>query len=165
MDKDKNIHKELEELSPFLAGLKGKKEEIEVPKNYFHYLENSVMQQVQLEENPVLQATKVETVSFWNRLFSSKRIIGLATVILLIIVGTYFNQTTMDTSEASLQFADLTDAEILDYLTDNVETLDIYSLSDLDADDSILEMIDFEEGEGDYLFEESSMDIFSEEIF
>ncbi len=165
MDKDKNIHKELEEISPFLAKMKGKKEEIETPENYFHYLENSVMQQVQLEQNPVLQKKEIRTISFWSRFFSLRVITGLASVILLIVVGIYFNQTAIDTSGDSLQFADLTDAEILNYLTDNVETLDIYSLSDLDVDDSILDVIDLEEGEGDYLFEESSMDIFSDEIF
>ncbi len=164
MDKEKNIDKELEELSPFLAEMKSKKENIEMPENYFHYLENSVMQQVELENVPILQNEKGESIPFWNRLFLSRTIVGLASVVLLITAGIYFSKGEIETSE-SLQLADLTDTEILNYLSENVEILDIYSLNELDTDVSILDMIDLDEGEVDYLLEESSTDFFNDEIF
>lgn len=165
MDKDKNIHKELEDLSPFLAKMKDKEETIEMPDNYFHYLENSVMQQVQLENTPVLPTNEGVSIPFWSHFFSRRVIMSLASVVLLIIAGVYLNETKTDISNDALQFADLTDTEILNYLTDNAEGLDIYSLSDLDEDASILDMIDLGEEDVDYLFEESSIDIFSEEVF
>ena len=165
MIRDKNIHKELEELSPFLVKMKGEKEEIEMPENYFHYLENSVMQQVQLEKIPTFQAAEGNSASFWSRFFSLRGIMGLASIVLLIVAGVYFSQYELEMSNNSLQFAELTDAEILDYLTENAEVLDIYSLSELDAESSVLDMIDFEEGDADYFLEDSSTDIFSEELF
>lgn len=165
MDKDKDIHKELEELSPLLAKMKEQKEVVEMPDNYFHYLENSVMQQVQLENTPVLQTVGGTPISLWSRFFSVRGIMGLASVVLLAIAGIYFNQAGTATSTNSLQFADLTDTEILNYLTDNAEILDIYSLSELEEDASILDMIDLGEGDVDYLLEEGSIDVFSEEIF
>lgn len=165
MDKDNNIQKELEELSPLLARMKDKKETVKIPDNYFHYLENSVMQQVQLENRPVLQINKRESISLWSRFFSGRLIVGFASVVLLVLAGVYFNQMGGDISDNSLQLADLTDAEIFNYLTDNAEVLDIYSLSEFEDDVSILDMIDLEEGELDYFFEESSTDILSEELF
>lgn len=165
MNKDKNIHKELEELSPLLAKMKNKKEKVEIPENYFHYLESSVMQQVALENTPGLQTTQGISISIWKRLFSPRGIMGLTSIVLLIVAGVYFSQSGTEISNNSLQFADLTDTEILDYLTDNAESLDIYSLNQLDDESSVLDMIDLEEGEADYLLEESSTDIFSEEIF
>ncbi|MGK0365769.1 MAG: hypothetical protein ACI85O_002837 [Saprospiraceae bacterium] len=165
MNKDKNIYTELEELSPFLAKMKSKKETVEMPENYFHYLENSVMQQVELENTPVLQTTEGVSKSLWIRLFLPRGIMGLASVVLLIVAGVYFNQSKVNTSNNSLQFAELTDTEILNYLADNAEVFDIYSLSEFNEETSILDMIDLEEGDIDYLLEENAIDIFNEEIF
>lgn len=164
MNKEKDIHKELEELSPLLAKMKSQKESIEMPENYFHYLENSVMQQVELENVPVLQKTETASIPFLHRLFLSRTVAGLASVILLIIAGIYLNTNRVEASEPS-QFADLTDTEILNYLADNAEILDIYSLDDLSTDASILDMVDLNEEDVDYLLEESFTDIFNEEIF
>jgi len=165
MDKDKNIQKELEELSPLLAKMKGEKKSVEVPENYFHYLENSVMQQVELESTPALQTTGVLTIPLWSRLFSPRGIMAFASVALLIVAAIYFNQADTSISNESLQFAELTDAEILDYLTDNADAIDIYSLTEVDAETSILDIIDLEEGDADYLLEETATEIITDEIF
>jgi hypothetical protein len=162
---NKDINRELEELSPLLARLKKEKEITEMPDNYFHYLENSLMQQVQLENIAVLKVDKKVSISFWNRFFSKRTISGLASGLLLVVGWNYFNQIEISAASNSLQFSELTDAEILNYLTDNAEALDIYSLSELDEDDSILDMIDFEEGDVEYLLNENATDIFSEELF
>lgn len=155
--KDKNVQKELEEISPFLAKLSGEKKKANTPENYFAYLENSVMQQVELEATPTLQTTAGTRVSLWNLLFSPRGAMSLASVALLIFAGFYFIKNDAVQSDTALQFADLTDAEILNYLTDNAETLDIYSL-DAAVDASVLEMIEFEEEEVDYLLEEVEID-------
>lgn len=162
--KEKNIKEELEGLSPFLANLYAKKEKVETPENYFSYLENSVMQQVELEVTPALPTTGETKISLWNRLFSSRGIMSFASVLLLVFSGFYLSQKQPLQGETALQFTDLTDAEILNYLTENVEDLDVYSLELATEETSTLDMIEFEEGETDYILEDVSTDIFIDEI-
>jgi len=163
--KEENIKKELEELSPLLAKLKAKKNKTEIPKNYFAYLENSVMQQVELEPTPVLQTTVGTTVPLWSHFFSWRGMMTFASVILLVLVGLFGGQRQALEESTVLQFADLTDAEILSYLTDNAEELDVYSLEVEAEENSALDMIEFEEGEADYFLEDVTTDVLADEIF
>jgi len=165
MKKDKDIYKELEEISPFLAKMKGKKEDIQLPDNYFHYLENSVMQQVELEETPVLQTVSGVSIPLWRSFFFSRAIVGFTSAILLIVAGFYFSRLGTDTSDNTLQFAELTDTEILSYLTENADALDIYSIEEENEDVSILDLIDLDEEGTDYLLEEISTETIIEEMF
>jgi hypothetical protein len=162
---NKNIHKELEELSPLLAKMKRKEQSIKMPDNYFHYLENSVMQQVQLEKTPVASKLKEDASSFWASFFLRSKFLALGSIALLILAVIYFVQIGADNSQESLQFAELTDTEILNYLADNAETLDIYSLSEFEEEASVLDMIDISEDDVDYFFEDNSNDILREDLF
>ena len=50
MREHKAIREELEELSPFLAKLKGQDEGFKVPKGYFDTLENNIFARIKAEE-------------------------------------------------------------------------------------------------------------------
>ncbi len=143
MKKDKNIKKELSELSPLLAKMKEETASDAAPENYFHLLENSIMEQVALESTPVLQTTTGQQVSVWQRLFSPFGAAGLATLLLVAGAFLFLQKQTVTTAEGGSfdsAFAELTDAEIFNYLAENAEMTDIISVENKNDASTVLEL-------------------------
>lgn len=147
-----DMKEELKELSPFLLEMKDKKQPIkEVPEHYFDFLENSIMEQVSLEQTPTLQTTTGQRVSIYSIFFNWK--MGLSLSVLFLVVAAFIFQKGMDsTGNAAMQFSDLTYDEMYQYMNDNIDTFDEYSLTD--EENSALDLIEINtESATEYLLE------------
>lgn len=153
---NKNSREELKELSPFLSKMKKKEDGFSTPENYFNYLENSIMEQVSLEPNPLGVSSREEKNKPWFSWFSAKTVASFASVLLLIGAGLFLiNQKTEPTTNVNT-FAELTEEEILNYLSDNIDDLDVYSIGELTEENtgSDFDMLDLDEKDMEYILEE-----------
>lgn len=160
MEKDKNIKEEIQDISPFLANLKGKEKQPDAPNNYFHFLENSIMEQVALEESPALQTTTGVQVPWWQSRLSAVFAGSFASV--LILLAAFFFFKGEEAKSHSFQMADLTDQEIINYLAVNGDFADFETVV-LEETETVLPFLS--EEEEDLLIQELSAEISDEEIF
>ena len=127
MDRKKEIKEELEQISPFLAGLK-KEQNFKVPTNYFNDLQEDLWKQVQPQPQRETQSTPKRT---WLEeielalasLFQPRMALSLASLLLLLTVGWYFMQPPVDSNsiaDASLPTLE----EVSDYLADHLDDFD-----------------------------------------
>jgi hypothetical protein len=124
-----DIKKELNELSPFLAGLK-KEDPFKTPKFYFDTLADKVLEKAkgevitthappQLEKHYSLS----ERINNWlSSILQPRNTIALATISILIVAGWFFikqqNKTTLEAT------ADISKEEIHRYITENIDEFD-----------------------------------------
>lgn len=165
MQKDKDIKDELKKLSPLLSEMKAKADRPQPPENYFHYLESSIMEQVATEPTPTVQTAGGVRISLWQRVFSPFGAAGLASVLLLAGAALFFIKKGDAPTTAGLQFAELTDAEIMDYLYESAEDLDIYSFELSEENETFLDFNEINSGEAEDYLLNLSTETLEEEIF
>ena len=132
MEENKNIKKELEDLSPWLHELKSKStpERKGPPKDYFQNFEDRLMHRIQeeeaLTEKPLVQETRLS--SWWKRilagLFQPKYAVGFSVAIIVVVFLTNNlgeNPTAPETSTSNLLLAELSVEETTDYILNNIQ--------------------------------------------
>ncbi len=127
-----NINKELEGLSPKLAKLRKVGEVPEVPKNLFHNMQQSVIQELKGE---VKTSTVPQKNPWWKAIFKPVPALAFATFLALVAAGIFFN-----TEKATEQFAieDISEEEILAYIDSNIEDFESASLLEITEDEDDL---------------------------
>jgi len=126
MDLEKNLKDELNELSPSLSRLDNK-EGFQLPPRYFEKLTEHVMHQVNADTESSTEAQPASwqqsLANFWTTLWQPRLVLGMATVALLILAGTFFfnNQTDND---SMLALSDISDEELSEYLVDHLDGFD-----------------------------------------
>lgn len=161
--KKEEIENELRDISPLLAKMRGKEVEQTPPDNYFQFLENSLMEQVSLEKTPVLQTTNGSQLTWQQRIFSPLSLGSLATFCLLVF-AVFFYIEPASSNASAMTMADLTDTEILNYLSENTDDLELETLNMAAEDLSVFDLFNFVEGEEDKVLEDISLESLSEEI-
>jgi len=134
MKENQEIRNELEEISPFLAGMK-KEQPFKVPAQYFEQLQDDVLQQVkaetQKEANPGLSWLDRGIASFLL-LFQPRYAVGFASIAILLVAGIYFSRIETDSTAVSKNtFADLDMEETQEYIASNIEEFESEWLMDL----------------------------------
>lgn len=147
-DNKKNIQEELSEIAPFLAQLKADETSIEtfnVPNDYFNQLANNIFNQTILQPEVATQTVVKPIVpqkNTWSNigryfqwLWNPGTAVVLTSTVILVVAGFYLmNQESTDYG------ADLTTADIKQYVEANIESFEIEQLSSLIADDEILDV-------------------------
>ncbi len=127
MKKEKNnIRKELEELSPLLAGLKNKSEPppFQTPEHYFHQLTHQVMEQVKLEPNPHgPKKTPDAAGAWWRRLLNPRLATAFAAAVVLLVAAVWLWQAQSGPDEAVA--AELTTEEMDRYVSVNIDEYEL----------------------------------------
>ena len=132
MEENKNIKKELEDLSPWLHELKSKStpERKVPPKDYFQNFEDRLMNRIQ-EEDALTEKLLVENTnlsSWWKKtlagLFQPKYAVGFSVAIIVVVFLTNNlgeNPTAPETSTSNLLLAELSVEETTDYILNNIQ--------------------------------------------
>ncbi|MCP4439816.1 MAG: hypothetical protein GY810_12805 [Aureispira sp.] len=136
-DHKKEIAEELNEISPFLAKLKKeKKPQSGLPSNYFNNFGDRLLSRIKEEEalTPKTTANAKKDNSFWAKiswLFRPQYAIGLATMLILVVVGiNMLNQTpaTVVNDNPEQLLAQLSADDLNIYIDEN---LDEFSTEDI----------------------------------
>lgn len=142
MKENKDIQKELESISPFLANMK-KKESFKVPAHYFEQLADDVIREAKRE---AFEADKSSTkdsvlVLLWNHLtslFQPKYAVRLASFAVLVVAGfltwQYFSNATVNTLDT---FAEVTVEDVEEYIAGNIEDFEGAWVEDIVSADDI----------------------------
>ena len=173
MEKDrKNIIKELEDLSPNLRKLKEVEpsfSDSDVPAGYFNRLPSQIMNQLELEPNPLSgSAPKTSTSSWWYRLFQARLALGLAAVTMLlvmvfVVIKPFESQEILVNNELDQEANQVSSEELYSYILDNLEDFDSEAILDLAADVPLDFILPNEMSGGDAELEEL-MDELLEEV-
>lgn len=136
MNRKNEIKEELKEHSPFLSKLKEEELPFKVPDRYFQNLQAEVLRQVKAEEAPA-KAQKIwleqllEQIKWW---LQPRPALALASMVLLVAVGLNFlSNNSTATSDFSL--ADLSEEEIRNYVSDNLDEFDLDLILQVNASD------------------------------
>ena len=161
MDQEKDIKKELEEISPFLAGL-DKKQDFKVPVNYFENLQDEIWekvrpQQVVVQEKQVSPTWLEQVEAFIASLFQPRMALAMASVLVLLTAGWFFLQDTEGTSLPLAEENPLFE-EASDYLAQHLDDFDAELLLQLELDDEELSQV----GESSFPGVEELDDFFDE---
>ena len=134
MKDNQDIRDELNEISPFLAGME-KKQPFKVPAQYFEQLQNDVLQELKAEA----QEDSQPGLSWLDRgiealllLLQPRYAVGFASVAILLVAGIYFSSMESDPiSNAESTFADLDIEETQEYIASNIDEFEAEWLMDL----------------------------------
>lgn len=135
MKPDKDIKKELEEISPLLAKLKKEQSQPELPANFFNNLQVDVIQELRPEfEKP--STTFVEKGIFvrlieWVR----KPQVAMAFGVSLLLIGVVFFIINQQTFPPQDPWANLSDESILEYLDENIDDFEAVSLMEISEEE------------------------------
>lgn len=135
MKPDKDIKKELEEISPLLAKLKKEQSQPELPANFFNNLQVDVIQELRPEfEKPsttfVEKGILVRLIE-WIRKPQVAMAFGVS--LLLIGVGIFF-LVPQDPSP-SLTWEAISEESILEYLDENIDDFEAVSLMEISEEE------------------------------
>ncbi len=135
MDEKDNIKKELEEIAPFLAGLK-KENPFEVPSNFFEQLPDQIMEQARL--TPVERLP--QKISWFDRLIASfafmlRPQVAFAAVCLAALTWTAIFMMQPDSVDQELA-NDSFLVEADNYIAANIDEFDTEWLADLAVEET-----------------------------
>lgn len=130
---EKNLHQELEELSPFLLQMRENSEGRSVPEGYFEQMQQSVLQQVK----PVILATKSSGVEIsaakndwlqdWVNIFTiwiqPRYALGFASIVGLVF-GVWFWQKNLQHSDECTTINCVPDEEVEQYIQEYISDFD-----------------------------------------
>ena len=139
MEPKKEIQEELEQISPFLAGL-DKTQNFKVPVNYFEEMQEDLWQKVAPESKSAPVAVQKKTwlsqLDEWlANWFQPRLALSLASLLLLLTAGWYFMSSVDGSEELVAVESSLLDDEAYDYFAQNFDEFDAELLSQLDFDD------------------------------
>jgi hypothetical protein len=133
MKKDKDgVRKELEGLSPLLHRLKKGHPDMpsdQLPKGYFHRMQDKVMGQLREEERQ--HRSSKSSVFQWgewlNQLFSPRLVASLATVLVLVVAGLWWMNHSDDihAGEGDIVWSSLSQSEVDAYVNENLDDFDL----------------------------------------
>ncbi len=129
---DNDINKELEGLSPKLAKRRKSVEVPEVPKNLFHNMQQSVIQELktEVENSPIPQKN-----AWWRFIFKPIPALAFATFLALVAAGIFFN---FDKETQQYAIDDISEEEILAYIDSNIEDFESASLLEITGNEDDL---------------------------
>ena len=162
MKPNNDIRKELEEISPFLAKLKDKKEGFEVPKDYFSTLADDIMEKCL----PVEGIKKVPPSKnrFWDwldnlltPLMQPRYAMALSSLVFVVFFAIYLWPSVQDNAEI-VAGQDVTREEVLTYVTDNLEDFDLELLAELDVEIDYNDLFELNEQELEEYINENVLD-------
>ena len=142
------IKKELEELSPFLANLKAKEDPFKVPTNYFDGLSDQIMGRIQEEVVVETIVEKQERVSWVDRLVEQIQLLlqpqyalSLASVVLLLVAGTYFfwPESNFNTPDLQTLTEGISEDELIQYLSTHIDEFEVNQFVDAGIQDLNIE--------------------------
>ncbi len=125
--REKNIKKELQEIAPMLAQLKGQKEGFEVPNLYFDKLEQNIFARIKAEEEAESwsaatpkatsksQLTPIQKISNW--LMRPQIAISFSLALVAVLAIGIFVFPTNDTNGELA----ISDEEALEYIENNID--------------------------------------------
>ena len=123
MNREEDIRKELEEISPFLSRLK-KENPFEVPADYFENLPDQILEQVRPTAQP---STPVARESWLDQLLNSlatllqpRPALALVSLALLVVAGIFLLRTNDPGQLAERTLAE----EAKDYIASNIDEVD-----------------------------------------
>jgi len=166
MDRKKEIEKELEDLSPFLAEMK-KKESFKVPENYFAELSANVWEEVQ-KEKVQTETTPVTTGPNWMEqmmqsvalLFQPRMALRLASVAVLLVAGILWMNNQTEGSTLADAEEGPTIEEAANYLAENIDDFDTDLLMQIELEESdLVDIYDY-----DFDFEEEDLDAILDDL-
>lgn len=143
MSKKQAIQKELEDISPFLAEIKKGKQAFQVPEDYFHKMQNEVLDQIKHNSSSAapsqtfFQKIITDSIRTIQLLIQPRYIIQVATFALLIAAGIYFLKPESNISPndktSSVFLADVSIEEINEYIEANIDDFELEELIDMAA--------------------------------
>ena len=155
--KEPNIHDELRNIAPELSKMKSS-EGYSVPPVYFKELQDKVMGKIQNEQKAPAGSWFSE---FVEHFFTPRYALALATVALIIVAGVVLKNGGNETS----MFASISVDDAYEYVYNNIdeyETVDLYTLTDTEYADNVLD--DFSNEELNYAIDALLEDIDSESL-
>jgi hypothetical protein len=133
---DKNIHQELEELSPLLLEMRKQPEGYEVPEGYFAMMQQEVLAKLQVEMQPPIVVPTVKTKSSlqigWEKflvemeyLFQPRYAVAFASLVLVLGAG-WFVLKPQNADNVAITEIPLEEIDI--YLEENIDDIDTEQL-------------------------------------
>lgn len=171
MSEKEKIKKELDDLSPLLSKLKQDSDNpFGVPNHYFESLQDEVLRQVSVEQ---VDVQVVEPGPSWldrlveqlQWLFQPRYAMAMATVAILIVAGIFFFRG--ETSSPGLALQDLSEEDITDYISSNIEDFEVDLLVEAmgdEIDPALLPKPDLEDAELEEYLDEIIDEIDLEEL-
>lgn len=151
MKNRKEILDELGELSPFLSEIRQKETGMKVPKHYFDFLTESVMEQVALIPKPTSSELPVAKSTWYTFLFNKRILAGLTAMLLLLTTVLFFKNQPVSSESA---FAELSSEEAATYIAAHLEDFE----TTLFIEGAFIEEIE------DMEIDEAEVDLYLEEI-
>lgn len=178
MKEKDHIREELEGLSPLLVKMKEDKQQpFRVPGGYFQSLPDDVLRRIRAEEGLVRgKAPEIRTAwrermgQAFQSFLQPRYAIGLASAVVLVVAGWYlFWQAGPAIAEPSDTLASLSQEEITEYISNNIESFDIEliveaSVAGVGADPNIEVLPDIGEKELDQYLNEYIDEISLEDL-
>lgn len=131
MKKDKDIQKELEQVAPFLAGLKGEPSPFEVPKDYFNQLSEAILEQTGSVPKPTEVAPQAATNNWqvgmnqWLAWLIRPQIaFTLASILIVVVAGIFWLRPAQDTPAITFDES-ITAEEVTQYIVSNLDDFDL----------------------------------------
>lgn len=126
------IKKELEELSPFLSNLP-KKENFELPFNYFESLQDKVIDKA----NPIIEQKISWVDKLINRVFNKRMAIGIVTSVLLISGFWFFSKRDTSLPNYETIAKEITAEAFNEYIIEEIDDFTLETLQEMDIDFSV----------------------------
>ncbi len=129
MEHKEQLDDEIKDMAPMLSSIK--KEDYDIPSDYFDRMQASVLEQVRLTPRDVPQPA----IPWWKKMkpFTLPPVYrrGLAAVLSLSVLLLIYLQTTETKTTDNNLFVELSDEEIIEYIETNAEEIDLEYLEDL----------------------------------
>ena len=172
MSENKDIKKELEDLSPMLSKMREQKENpFQVPPNYFQSMQNEVFRQIASEQKTPEQVTAPnwvdQLIGQLQWLLQPRYAMALATVAVLLIAGIFYLQPTANLPSTEVALNDLTEDDITTYISSHIEDFDATLLVEAipeEEDASLLPTPELEDEEIEEYLQDIIDDIDLEEL-
>ncbi len=141
MKDNKDVREELEDLSPFLSGLK-KQQNFQVPDQYFEQLPDDLMARIKRETAE--ESKPSASISWFDQLVAAlsalmqpRYALRLASVVVLILAGLFIFRSMPDNEglEGS-GLAALSEDEVHEYISQNIDDYEAEWIPDFDTAES-----------------------------
>lgn len=165
MKPDKDIKRELEEISPLLAKLKKEQTPPELPANFFNNLQVDVIQELRPEfEKPA--TTSVEKGVF-GHLFDwlRKPQVAMAFGVSLMLIGVGIFLLLPQDEPIDLAWETVSEESILDYLDENIDDFEAVSLMEISEEEEAVFETELDENLIDQYLEENLNQLDESDLF
>lgn len=165
MQPDKDIKKELEQISPLLAKLKKEQTPPELPANFFNNLQVDVIQELrpEFEKSPATSVEKGIFERFADWLRTPQVAMAFGVSLLLMGVGVFLmNQPDPDAQDP---WANISEESILNYLDENIDDFEAISLMEISEEEEAIFDTELDDDLIDQYLEDNLNQIDESELF